>query len=172
MTAHGHGEFTTVGKSLAASGIHKYSMGNTPPELMLNNLFIDNYTRIVREEKRPASFDTQAFVGLMEQVKTMYAEKVVTNTEVSAGDYFFAPTLILSPEDYFTGPTMFYEQGKIYNKPIAAGQQAGGTYIMNMILGMNKNSNVQAEAWDFMKFLMSEEIQTMPGLQGSLSIKR
>ncbi|WP_152395238.1 ABC transporter substrate-binding protein [Paenibacillus guangzhouensis] len=160
------GEFTSVGQRLAASGGHTYSMGNTPPEQMLNNLFVDNYTRIVDEEKRPASFDSHAFAQLMEQVKTMYADKVVTETEVNAGDYFFAPALILSPEDYFVGPAMFYEQGKIYRKPLAAGQQAGGTFVMHKNLGMNRNSKVQAEAWDFMKFLLSEEIQTMPGLQG------
>lgn len=160
------GEFTAVGKRLAASGGHTYSMGNTPPEQMLNNLFADNYTRVVQEEKRPASFDANAFVGLMEQVKTMYADKVVTDAEVNAGDYFFAPALILSPEDYFVGPAMFYEQGKIYRKPLAAGQQAGGTFVMNKKLGMNRSSKVQAEAWDFMKFLLSEEIQTLPGLQG------
>ncbi|GGF90169.1 ABC transporter substrate-binding protein [Paenibacillus aceti] len=160
------GEFTAVGKRLAASGEHTYSIGNTAPEQMLNVLFVDNYTRIIHGEKRPASFDVNVFVGLMEQVKTMYADKVVTDAEVNAGDYFFAPALILSPEDYFVGPAMFYEQGKIYRKPLAAGQQAGGTFVMHKNLGINRNSNVQAEAWDFMKFLLSEEIQTMPGLQG------
>lgn len=160
------GEFTAVGKRLAASGGHTYSMGNTPPELMLNILFIDNYNRIVHEEKRPASFDTNAFVELMELVKKMYEDKVVTDAEVNAGDYFFAPSLILSPEDYFVGPAMFYEQGKIYRKPLAAGQQVGGTFVTHKNLGINRNSNVQAEAWDFLKFLLSEEIQTMPGLQG------
>ncbi|MFD1266070.1 ABC transporter substrate-binding protein [Paenibacillus motobuensis] len=160
------GEFTAVGKRLATSGGHTYSIGNMAPEQMLNVLFVDNYTRIVHEEKRPASFDVNAFVGLMEQVKTMYADKVVTNAVVNAGDYFFAPALILSAEDYFVGPAMFYEQGKIYRKPLAAGQQVGGTFVMNKNLGINRNSNVQAEAWDFMKFLLSEEIQTMPGLQG------
>lgn len=160
------GEFTEVGKRLAASGGHTYSMGNTPPELMLNILFIDNYTRIVHEEKRPASFDTNAFVELMEQVKKMYEDKVVTDAEVNAGDYFFAPSLILSPEDYFVGPAMFYEQGKIYRKPLAAGQQTGVTFLTHKKLGLNRNSNVQAEAWDFLKFLLSEEMQTMPGLQG------
>ncbi|OBY77837.1 ABC transporter substrate-binding protein [Paenibacillus sp. KS1] len=160
------GEFTKVGKRLAASGGHTYSLGNTTPERMLNILFADNYARVVNEEQRPASFDASAFVGLMEQVKTMYAEKVVTDAEVSAGDYFFAPNLITSPEDYFSGPTMFYEQGKIYRKPLAAGQKAGGTFVASNKLGMNRNSKVQAEAWDFMKFLLSEEIQTMPGLRG------
>lgn len=160
------GEFTSVGTRLAASGGHTYSMGNTPPEQMLNNLFVDNYTRIVHEEKRPVSFDASVFVGLMEQVKMMYANKVVTDAEVNAGDYFFAPALILSPEDYFVGPAMFYEQGKIYHKPLAAGQQVGGTFVMHKNLGMNRNSNVQAEAWEFMKFLLSEEGQMMPGLQG------
>ncbi|NOJ72685.1 extracellular solute-binding protein [Paenibacillus alvei] len=160
------GEFTEVGKRLAASGGHTYSLGNTPPERMLNILFADNYARVINEEQRPASFDANAFVGLMEQVKTMYADKVATDATVSAGDYFFAPNLITSPEDYFSTPAMFYEQGKIYRKPLAAGQQAGGTFVTSNKLGMNRNSKVQAEAWDFMKFLLSEEIQTMPGLQG------
>jgi len=159
-------EFTAVGKRLAVSGGHTYSMGNMPPERMLNILFADNYALVVNEEQRPASFDADAFVGLMDQVNTMYAEKVVTDAEVEAGDYFFASTLITSPEDYFTGPGMFYEQGKIYRKPLAVGQKAGGTFMMHKELGMNRNSNVQDEAWDFMKFLLSEEIQTLPELQG------
>jgi len=38
--------------------------------------------------------------------------------------------------------------------------------MMHKNLGLNANSSMQAEAWDFMKFLLSEEIQTLPGLQG------
>ncbi|GIO72888.1 ABC transporter substrate-binding protein [Paenibacillus dendritiformis] len=160
------GEFTAVGKRLAAAGGHTYSLVNTPPEQMLNNLFVDNYTRVVNEEQRPASFDVNAFVGLMEQVKTMYADKVITDAAVDAGDSFFAPSLILNPEDYFEGPGLFYEQGRIYRKPLSAGQQAGVTFVIHKELGINRNSKVQTEAWDFMKFLLSEEVQTMPGLQG------
>lgn len=160
------GEFTEVSRRLTASGGHTYSMGNMPPERMLNILFADNYARVVNEEQRPASFDANAFVGLMEEVKTMYAEKIVTDAAVNVGDSFFMSTLIFSPEDYFSGPGSFYEQGKIYRKPLAAGQQAGGTFKTYKELGMNRSSKVQAEAWDFMKFLLSEEIQTMPGLRG------
>lgn len=160
------GEFTEVSKRLTASGGHTYSIGNMPPERMLNILFADNYTRVVNEKQRPASFDANAFVGLMEEVKTMYAEKIATAAAVNAGDYFFTALWISSPEDYFLEPGSFYEQGKIYRKPLAAGQQAGVPFKTHKELGMNRNSKVQAEAWDFMKFLLSEEVQSMPGLQG------
>jgi len=166
-------EFITVGKSLAASGGHTYSIGNTSREQMLYDLFTDNYKRIVNEEKRPASFDTKEFALLMEQVKTLFEEKVVTDAEVDAGDYFFSTVWIFSPADYFVMPSLIFEKGKgkIYNKPLAAGQQAGDSFTMQMTLGLNANSTVQAEAWDFIKFLMSEEIQTMPDHQ-SFSIHK
>ncbi|MFD0620892.1 ABC transporter substrate-binding protein [Paenibacillus sp. GCM10027629] len=156
-------DFTTVGKSLAASGKRKHATGNTPPEQMLNYLFSDNYAGIVKDEKR---FDTNAFSSLMKQVKKMYDDEVVTKAEIAADESYFLPTMIISPEDYFVGPAMFYEKGKIYNKPRALQEQSGGSFIMNRTLGINANSDVQAEAWDFMKFLMSEEAQMLPGLQG------
>ncbi|MDQ0088946.1 multiple sugar transport system substrate-binding protein [Paenibacillus anaericanus] len=157
-------EFITVGKSLAASGGHTYSIGNTSRDQMLYDLFTDNYKRIVNEETRPASFNTNEFALLMEQVKTLFEEKVVTDAEVDAGDYFFSTVWIFSPTDYFVMPSLIFEKGKgkIYNKPLATDQQVGDSFTMQMTLGMNATSAVQAEAWDFMKFLMSEEIQTMP----------
>ncbi|KQX68080.1 extracellular solute-binding protein [Paenibacillus sp. Root444D2] len=55
----------------------------------------------------------------------------------------------------------FLYNGTVYQKPHAADQQSGVAFGGIQTIAMNANSTIKATAWDFMKFLLSEEMQSI-----------
>ncbi|MEH6888458.1 ABC transporter substrate-binding protein [Bacillus sp. JJ864] len=154
-------EFTSVGKELASKGTHKNVIGNTPPEQMLQFLVQDHYSELVDKASGQAKFQSDLFVQMLENVKKMYEERIVTADSVSLGEAYFVPTPIMSVEDYFSvGATLGITGAKIYQKPHIAGQKKGVAFTPNTTVGINAKSPVKKEAWNFLKFLMSDEVQS------------
>lgn len=54
----------------------------------------------------------------------------------------------------------------IYQKPTVTGQNNGTPFKSYFTLGMNSKSKVQDEAWKFIKFMLSEEMQSSPTVFG------
>jgi len=152
-------EFAEISKELANKGGHSVSMGNWPPELLLNNLISDNYAKLVNG--RTASFDSAFFTDLLKQVKSLYDDKVIKSEYVDSQKTNFTYSIITSPSDYLIRLGLYYSNGKFYQKPHSADQQSGVSFSVTRELAMNANSTVKGEAWNFMKFLMSEEMQSL-----------
>lgn len=157
-------EFAEISKELANKGGHSVSMGNWPPELLLNNLVSDNYAKLVNG--RTASFDSAFFTDLLKQVKSLYDNKVIKSEFVDSKKTNFTYSIITSPSDYLLRLGLYYNNGKIYQKPHSADQHSGVSFSATRELAMNANSTVKGEAWNFMKFLMSEEMQSFPEQTG------
>lgn len=160
-------EFAEISKELANKGGHSVSMDNWPSERLLNNLVSDNYAKLVNG--RTASFDSAFFIDLLKQVKSLYNDKIITSESVG-GPTNFLYSLITSPSDYLLRLSLYYDNGKIYQKPHSADQQSGVSFEVTRELAMNANSTVKGEAWNFMKFLMSEEMQSLD--QTGISINK
>ncbi|MBY7130245.1 carbohydrate ABC transporter substrate-binding protein [Bacillus sp. 8YEL33] len=155
-------EFTSIGKELASKGTHTHVIGNTPPEQMLQFLVQDHYNELVDKASGKAKFQSDLFVQMLEDVKKMYDEKLATADEVNLGEaYFVRLPMIMSIEDYFsTGALLGITGTKIYQKPHIAGQKKGVAFTPNTTVGINEKSPVKKEAWNFLKFLMSDEVQS------------
>ncbi|MEH7812094.1 ABC transporter substrate-binding protein [Bacillus toyonensis] len=155
-------EFTSIGKELASKGTHTHVIGNTPPEQMLQFLVQDHYNELVDKASGKAKFQSDLFVQMLEDVKKMYDEKLATADEVNLGEaYFVRLPMIMSIEDYFsTGAVLGITGTKIYQKPHLAGQKKGVAFTPNTTVGINEKSPVKKEAWNFLKFLMSDEVQS------------
>lgn len=151
-------EFTSIGKELANKGTHKYVIGNTPPEQMLQLLVQDHYAELVDAANGKAKFQSDLFIGMLKGVKKMYDEKIATADSVTLGESYFVPVTIFEIEDYFTtGSTLGLQGAKMYQKPHIAGQKEGIPFTPYTTVGINAKSSVKKEAWDFIKFLMSDE---------------
>lgn len=57
-------------------------------------------------------------------------------------------------------------KNQFFKGPTSKGQSSGIPYRSWFNLGLNSKSKVQQEAWAFMKFLLSEQIQQSPELSG------
>lgn len=121
--------------------------------------YIDsNYTRLVDRGK--ASFDSELFRDMMRQIKAMYDEGILK--EEFTYDYskaLFAMTSLSDMEQAVLN-------GPYYRKPTVDGNGSGGSFKSFLKLGMNSKSDVQKEAWEFVKFLLSEDMQSSPGFKG------
>lgn len=163
-------DFAEISKELANKGEHAVSMDNWPPEQLLNNLVSDNYAKLVNG--RTASFDSALFIDLLKQVKSLYDDNIITSEAIGGSQKTnFLYSRILSPSDYLVRLSLYYDNAKIYQKPHSADQQSGVSFSVSRELAMNANSTVKGEAWNFMKFLMSEEMQSFPQLS-NISINK
>ncbi|MED1060279.1 ABC transporter substrate-binding protein [Bacillus mycoides] len=153
-------EFISIGKELKNKGTHKYVISDMPPEEMLGYLVNDHYAELVDKASGKAKFESELFVQMLENVKKMYDEKIVTADKGSFEEAYFVPTSIIAVEDYFTTGASFGLTGtKMYQKPHIAGQKKEVAFTPDTTVGINEKSPVKKEAWDFLKFLMSEERQ-------------
>ncbi|OAB29604.1 ABC transporter substrate-binding protein [Paenibacillus macquariensis subsp. defensor] len=132
-------------------------------ELLLSNLVKDQYAKFVDDESGKANFDSTAFIDLIKQVKHLMDEKVINP---AARDTIFQQVQINSPSDYVraTNPDLSNTSGsdykrKLYLKPNAKGQEAGGFFRTYQTMGINENSDVKEEAWEFIKFVISDEMK-------------
>ncbi|NOU88761.1 extracellular solute-binding protein [Paenibacillus sp. LMG 31460] len=164
-------QFADVGKSLAAKGVHSYSLGGLEPENMLNSLVSDNYAQLVDGAKHKANFDSTDFTDLLKRVKSLYDEKIISAKPLPPQDSNFNLSEIYSPTDYLARLAIYYKNGTVYQKPHTAEQKSGVAFGGLQNVAMNSNSTVKATAWDFMKFLLSEEMQGIPQQLG-FSIKK
>ena len=55
---------------------------------------------------------------------------------------------------------------RLYERPHAEDAAEGGYFKTYRAVGISANSKVKAEAWDFVKFMMSDEIRTPPESAG------
>lgn len=155
-------EFSETAKALAKKGDQRYGFMSYPAGL-LNEMVKNNFSLYVDQVNRKASFQSEPFINLMKQVKSMFDEKVVTEEPRQA---YFRMTDITSPADYILTPKEIFDQPKLYSRPKGEGQKAGGFFRTYRTMGINEKSAVKKEAWDFIKFLMSEEMQPSPERAG------
>ncbi|KRF43005.1 ABC transporter substrate-binding protein [Paenibacillus sp. Soil787] len=164
-------QFADVGKQLADKGVHAYSLGSVGPESMLNSLVSDNYAQLVDGANRKANFDSTDFTELLKRVKSLYDEKVISAKFLPPKDTNFHLSPIYSPIDYLSRLAIYYKNGTVYQKPHAAGQKSGIAFGGLQTIAMNSNSTIKGTAWDFMKFLLSEEMQSIPQQDGFSMMK-
>lgn len=153
-------DFAQIAKKLV-NGVYPHVI-NTTPEYMLMQMVTDHYSLFIDEAVRRAHFDTATFTALMQQVKTMADEGII-----GEGRPYFFPVQINSPGDYLTSLKSYLAPNvKLYIKPHAQDVAAGGYFRSYRTVGLNANSQVKQQAWDFIKFMMSEEIETLPNSAG------
>ncbi|GIO34797.1 MULTISPECIES: ABC transporter substrate-binding protein [Paenibacillus] len=162
-------DFMNTAKQLAASKGSPSALVFGEPENLLSDIAMDNYDLFVDVAERKAHFESEPFTGLMNQVKSMYDDQIVTQDPRNPA--YFRTVHINSPKDYFVTLREYGEHMKFYMKPHAQETTAGGYFRPYESISMNSNSKVKAEAWDFIKFMMSEEFQT-PSMKTGFPINK
>ncbi|MBW7458971.1 ABC transporter substrate-binding protein, partial [Paenibacillus sepulcri] len=132
------------------------------PEYLLAQMVSDNYSQFVDAASRKANFDSPSFIGLMQQVKGMGDDGII-----GEGRPYFYPIQINSPGDYMTSLKGFLAKNmKLLIMPHPEEVAAGGYFMNYLTIGLNAKSQVKEQAWDFLKFMMSDQITTPPNTAG------
>ncbi|MBO7744872.1 extracellular solute-binding protein [Paenibacillus sp. MWE-103] len=162
-------DFAKTAEAMTASGGQRTALSYEGPEYLLGEMVSDNYGLFLDPGGREAHFDSASFTGLMKQVKTMFDDGVVSAIGRGVNAYFNS-IQINSPKDYLESMAGFSlgakmadktagDRAKLYAKPHAQDTAAGGYFKTYRSVAIAAGSKVQAAAWDFVKFMMSEEMQ-------------
>ncbi|MBM7563651.1 ABC transporter substrate-binding protein [Paenibacillus sacheonensis] len=162
-------DFEKTAGELVAKGALKSALSYESPEYLLGEMVSDNHDLFIDDAEHKARFDSASFTGLMKQVKALFDDGVVSKMGRGVNAYFQS-IQINSPKDYLESMQGYSlgvklanknlgEHVKLYAKPHAQDTAAGGYFKTYRSVAINANSKVQPEAWDFIAFLMSEEIQ-------------
>ncbi|WP_171685083.1 ABC transporter substrate-binding protein [Paenibacillus planticolens] len=139
------------------------SEGKEMMQMLLGEMVKENYPHLVNETSRSANFDSAAFTDMMGQIKQMYDDGVFAS---GRGSSYFKSQNVNSAWDYLVSMKETGMDARLYAKPRADGTTAGGYFYPYKVIGINDKSAVKQEAWNFLQYLMSEEIQLSPERAG------
>jgi len=152
-------EFIEIAKKLKQQGAEK--LINFDPTSLLFDFMEDNYTELVKDGQ--PNFDSDLFRNLLQSIKSMYDEGLLSDgMSFDNSKTAFQMVGIYGSEQALT----MANELEFYNKPGSNASKNGVSFRPSFSLGINSKSKVQAEAWEFIKFLLSDEMQSTPNLLG------
>ena len=175
-------------KEVAGAGNRAALPGVSSMDML--NLFTDgSYSNYINADNKKASFTSQGFIDLLNTVKAFGDEKLVNSNVqtdmVSVLDAAGRGSIVFYPcniDDYFMYWFMksaLNDHLSLYNIP-SAGNSGSRTFTTNSLYAINKNSKNTEIAWEFLKVLLSDEIQSQalqeegsqgkPGASGGIAI--
>lgn len=135
-------------------------MGAASPSSLLSKMVLGEFNQYIDSKSKQAKFDSPSFIQLLNNVRDMYQNGLLSedyNLLIEDRDLF--------RDETFYAPVMLY-QALQYNRQIlnlpSSGDKNGLVFSSNLMLAINEKSAVKQEAWDFMKYLISEEMQSHP----------
>jgi len=156
-------KFSDYARKLIAEGTKSgksyYAWANDKPEDALTDLIVANYPQFINQEERKANFESQKFLDNLSLIQELYEDQVLVRNPDSSKKALFSSTVILSPADFIEGQYSLFSNPKLLQKPHEAGQSSGVFFTVPYQLGIQAKSAVQDEAWQFIAFLLSEEMQ-------------
>jgi multiple sugar transport system substrate-binding protein len=130
---------------------------------LISDIVQSQYSHFITGKK--AAFDSQEFVGLLDQVGDMYDKGlIIEQPDMSnAGKDMFKTTSMQMPMQILFVPQIMYGgKGKVYSTPSDSGKSGGITFSSDLMFSINEKSKNKAEAWKFIEFLLSETLQSKP----------
>ncbi|MFC9778207.1 ABC transporter substrate-binding protein [Paenibacillus chitinolyticus] len=140
------------------------------PGVILQEIIMDRYGELVDPATMKAKFDSNSFTDLLKSVKKMYDDKVMTSEIAEGETALFYSAAFLTLQDLVAQPYVLFSNPKLLQKPHAEGK-GGIRIIPTDEFGVQANSPVKAEAWTFLSFLYSKDVQSLQDLKGFSLLK-
>ncbi|QYR23474.1 extracellular solute-binding protein [Paenibacillus sp. sptzw28] len=137
----------------------KYGIASVTPAKMLGFLVQSVYGELVKKDGDSTVFDADAFRAYMENVKKLYDSGVATEENMAPNNTSFNKISMSNPMDLVLMPKLGGKSQAMLRPP-GTGKDEGIPFKSNLVLGLNAKSKVKDAAWSFVKFLLSEEMQS------------
>ncbi|MFS0840592.1 ABC transporter substrate-binding protein [Paenibacillus sp. 1P03SA] len=141
------------------------------PGVILQEIIMDRYGELVDPATMKAKFDSPAFTDLLKSIKNMYDEKIMKSETAEGETALFYSAAFLTPQDMVVNPHESYSNPKLLQKPHAEGTKGGIRIIPVHEFAVQAKSSVKAEAWTFLSFLYSKDVQSLQDLKGFSLLK-
>jgi multiple sugar transport system substrate-binding protein len=144
-----------------------YPLGKMEPDQLMTLMLNSSFAKYVDVGAKKAKFDTPDFINMLKLAKSMYDDKVILADNADPNNVVFQPKgNVLMYMDMYTMPKMSFDgRGGYYNLP--SDNEAKGTqFTSSLPLAINSKSANKKEAWEFVKYLLSDEMQSARELSG------
>lgn len=135
----------------------KYGIANMEPAQLLQLLAESVYGELVTKDGSSASFDAAAFRTYMENVKKLYDEGIATSEQMGMDSSSFSRTNMANP---LTAALKVGGESRDLLRPPGTGEDEGIPFKSNQVLALNAKSKAKDAAWAFVKYLLSDEMQS------------
>ncbi|MBB6690866.1 extracellular solute-binding protein [Cohnella xylanilytica] len=140
------------------------ALGGMKPEDLLGYLTETVYDKLVTREGNSSSFDEAAFRGYLEQIQRLYDSGAASGEDLGKANQVFSPVSMKGLSELAMLPSAIgRSEGEVLNPP-GTGKDEGIPFESDLAFALNERSKVKPAAWEFVKFLLSEEIQSSPAL--------
>lgn len=149
-----------IASSPNADGTTPHAVGGFKPEDVLGYLTTTVYDQLVTKKGNDASFDEAAFKEYLEQVKQLFDSGAASSDSLGKTSQVFSPMTMRAIQDLAMLPNVIGGgEGKVLNPP-GSGQDEGLPFDSDLAFALNERSKAKPAAWEFVKFLLSEQVQS------------
>ncbi|KAJ50556.1 ABC-type glycerol-3-phosphate transport system substrate-binding protein [Clostridium tetanomorphum] len=147
--------------------IDQYALPKMKGSEIMQFLFLNgNYNKFIDEDKKQAKFDSKEFIDILNLAKEVTTKGIMDtkgdgistttggNIQFLHSDNVFLPTPIFSN-------VILGDKFNLLNLP-----SQGSSFTSNSTFSINKHSKYKDECWEFIKFLISEDIQAGDSASG------
>lgn len=144
-----------------------YPLGKIEPDQLITLMLNSSFTKFVDAGGKKASFDKPDFVNLLKLAKSMYDENIIQGDNADKDAVVFQPkSNMLMYMDMYAAPKMSFDgKAGFYDLP-SENETRGSSFTSSLPIAMNSKSANKKEAWEFVKFLLSDEMQSAMELNG------
>ncbi|MBD2871351.1 ABC transporter substrate-binding protein [Paenibacillus arenilitoris] len=142
----------------------KFGIAAMEPEALLGYLAESLYGQLVKKDGDAAAFDAGLFQTYMEKIKHLYDGGFATKEMMGPANASFRQAGMASPMDAAIMPQAGGGEPQDMIRPPGTGEDEGIPFKSGQVLGLNAKSEVKDAAWSFVKFLLSEEMQSSRAL--------
>lgn len=148
-----------------------YALAGVDGSMLISSLVSESYDKFVDKGKKTANFDSKEFTDILNLAKSMI-DKNYINTDTSQGkmvdlasrgNTVFTANGLMGYMD-LTMAKMTYSDGFEFLK--FPGEGSGLSFTSSALYGINNKSSNKELAWEFMKYLLSDEMESQPTLGG------
>jgi len=170
-------EFEEKMKTLANDGTKDPVVRYLSPDRLLLEMVSEDLDKYLDVNEKKAKFQDQAFIDMLNQAKSFYDQKIINEPEQPTGQGVairmgesmgLKDALSLSEIMTYSSlsfASMFFDKPLLYQAPTSEPKD-GKSFESNKLLSINNKSENKTEAWSFLQFLISEEMQSSPELEG------
>lgn len=144
-----------------------YPLGRMEPDQLITTMLNSSFSKFVDSNSKKAKLDSPEFINMLKLAKSMYDDKIILGDNADKDNVVFQPkSNILMYMDMYSMPKMNFDGKSAYYDLPSENETRGTTFTTSMPIAINSKSANKKEAWEFLKFLLSDDMQSAMELNG------